>query len=104
MLKKLSAYIGEFKKETLLDYIEMTNNIPKPLTFSLACLIEYYKTQTPQDNECVVSFIKDNDLMSILSNGQLWGQDLSELYDVVNESLDKIHNSGIREAITWAIM
>ena len=89
---------------TLLDYIEMTNNIPKPLAFSLACLIEYYKTQTPQDNESVVSFIKDSDLMSILSNVKLWGQDLSNLYDVVNESLDKIHDLGIREAITWAIM
>ena len=71
---------------------------------SLACLIEYYKTQSPQDNESVVSFIKDSDLMSILSNVKLWGQDLSNLYDVVNESLDKIHNLGIREAITWAIM
>ena len=89
---------------TLLDYIEMTNNIPKPLAFSLACLIEYYKTQTPQDNESVVSFVKDSDLMSILSNVKLWGHDLSNLYDVVNESLDKIHDLGIREAITWAIM
>lgn len=89
---------------TLLDCIEITNNIPKPLAFSLACLIEYYKTQSPQDNESVVSFIKDSDLMSILSNVKLWGQDLSNLYDVVNESLDKIHNLGIREAITWAIM
>ncbi len=89
---------------TLSEYIENTDNIPKPLVFSLACLIEYYKTQVPQDNESVVTFIKDNDLMSILSNVQLWGQDLSNLYDIVNESLYKIHNSGIREAVAWAIM
>ena len=89
---------------TLLDYIEFEKSIPKPLAFSLACLIEYYKTQTPQDNESVVNFVKNSDLMSILSNSQLWGQDLSNLYDVVNESLDKIHCLGIREAIAWAIM
>ena len=89
---------------TVLDYVEKINEIPKPLAFSLACLIEYYKTQNPQDNESVVSFIKENDLKSILSNAQLWGHDLSILFDVVNEGTEVIHNSGIREAITWAIM
>ncbi|MBR5246388.1 MAG: tagaturonate reductase [Clostridia bacterium] len=89
---------------TLMDYIENKNSIPRPLAFSLACLIEYYKTNKPQDNENTVAYIKDNDIMSILSNTQLWGYDLSNLYDVVNESLEKIHNSGIREAIAWAIM
>ena len=89
---------------TVIEYIENEKTVPKPLAFSLACLVEYYKTQTPQDNENSVSYIKNNDIMSILSNTLLWGQDLSELCDVVNESLDKIHNVGIREAIEWAIM
>lgn len=89
---------------TLTDCIEKSNVIPKPLAFSLACLIDYYKTQTPRDNESAVSFIKDNGLMSILSNVKLWGQDLSGLYDVVNEGVEKIHNIGIREAIAWAII
>jgi mannitol-1-phosphate/altronate dehydrogenase len=87
-----------------LDYVEKENTIPKPLAFSLACLIEYYKTQTPQDNENVVAFIKNNDLLAILSNQQLWGHDLSCLYDVVYESIDKIQKTCIREAISWAIM
>ena len=89
---------------TLLDYVEKENTIPKPLAFSLACLIEYYKTQTPKDNEIVVEFIKNNDLLAILSNKQLWGHDLSCFYDVVNECADKIQKIGIREAISWAIM
>ena len=89
---------------TLLEYVEKKNTIPKPLAFSLACLIEYYKTQTPQDNENVVAFIKNNDLLAILSNQQLWGHDLSCLYDVVYESIDKIQKTCIREAISWAIM
>lgn len=88
---------------TLLEYIESEKTVPKPLAFSLACLIEYYKTETPQDNENVVAYIKNNDVMSILSNAKLWGLDLSDLYDIVNESLDIIHNLGIREAIAWAI-
>ncbi len=89
---------------TLSDFIEKEKSIPKPLAFSLACLIEYYKTQTPQDNENTVEFIKTNDIKSILSNVQIWGQDLSGLYDVVSEGLKIIHNVGIREAIAWAIM
>lgn len=89
---------------TLLEYIEKANAIPKPLAFSLACLIEYYKTQAPQDNENVVTFIRNNDLTTILSSVQLWGHDLSCLYDVVNEGVDKIQKTGIREAISWAIM
>ncbi len=89
---------------TLLDCIDIDNSIPKPLAFSLACLIEYYKTKTPQDNESTVSYIKNNDISSILSNVQLWGKDLSILSDVVGESLERIHKVGIKEAITWAIM
>ena len=89
---------------TLLDYVEIEKSIPKPLAFSLACLIEYYKTQEPQDNETVVAFVKEKDIMSVLSNVKLWGQNLSVLFDIVNECLDKIHDLGIREAITWAIM
>ncbi len=89
---------------TLLEYIESEKTVPKPLAFSLACLIEYYKTEIPQDNENVVAYIKNNNVMSILSNAKLWGLDLSDLCDIVNKSLDIIHNLGIREAIAWAIM
>lgn len=77
--------------------------MPKPLVFSLACLIEYYKANEVTDSEYAVDYIKNNDIKSILSNTDLWGQDLSGMLDTVNESLERIHRDGIREAIRWSM-
>lgn len=88
---------------TILDYKNMNGSYPKTLVFSLSCLIEYYKKCTPQDNENMIEFIKENDVKSILSNTDLWGCDLSDMLDIVNDSLEKIHSLGIREAVKWAL-
>ena len=88
---------------TILDYAETNGILPKPLVFSLACLIEYYKTNEPQDNEKAVCFIKENNIADILSNEELWGHDLSYMTELITESIDRIHTDGIREAIKWAI-
>lgn len=88
---------------TMLDYKNMKDDYPKPLVFSLACLIEYYKTQTPQDDETVMVYIKKNDVKAILSNTDLWGHDLSDMLDSVEESLHKIYTVGIRKAVKWAL-
>lgn len=88
---------------TVNDYIDKNNCPPKPLVFSLACLIEYYKTNEVTDSEYAVDYIKNNDIKSILSNTDLWGQDLSGMLDTVNESLERIHRDGIREAIRWSM-
>lgn len=88
---------------TVNDYIDKKNLMPKPLVFSLACLIEYYKANEVTDSEYAVDYIKNNDIKSILSNTDLWGQDLSGMLDTVNESLKKIHRDGIREAIKWSM-
>lgn len=88
---------------TVNDYIDKKNLMPKPLVFSLACLIEYYKTNEVTDSEYAVDYIKNNDIKSILSNTDLWGQDLSGMLDTVNESLERIHRDGIREAIRWSM-
>lgn len=88
---------------TVNDYIDKKNLMPKPLVFSLACLIEYYKANEVTDSEYAVDYIKNNDIKSILSNTALWGQDLSGMLDTVNESLKRIHSDGIREAIKWSM-
>lgn len=88
---------------TMLDCKNMKDNYPKPLVFSLACLIEYYKTQTPRDDEALIEYIKQNDIRAILSNADLWGYDLSDMLDIVEESSEKIHTVGIREAVKWAL-
>lgn len=87
---------------TVLDYIRNENSLPRPLVFSLACLIEYYKNGEPADNENAVAFIKNNDTAEILANTALWGEDLSAMSDLVSECLEKIHVEGIREALKWA--
>lgn len=88
---------------TVNDYIDKKNLMPKPLVFSLACLIEYYKANEVTDGEYAVDYIKNNDIKSILLNTDLWGQDLSGMLDTVNESLKRIHRDGIREAIRWSM-
>ncbi len=88
---------------TILDYAETNGILPKPLVFSFACLIDYYKTNEPQDNEKAVCFIKENSIADILSNTELWDEDLSCMTEVIIESVDRIHTDGIREAIKWAI-
>lgn len=87
---------------TISDYLNK-GIIPKPLVFSLACLIEYYKNNDIQDDANAVEFIRSNDVSGILANADLWGRDLSVLSETVNESLNNIHKNGIREAIVWAM-
>lgn len=89
---------------TILDYKSIKGCYPKPLVFSLACLIEYYKKYTPQDNESAAEYIKNKDLKSILSNADLWGCDLSDMLDIAENSLDKIKRIGIRKAIEWVLL
>ncbi|MGN0569644.1 MAG: tagaturonate reductase [Candidatus Fimenecus sp.] len=88
---------------TVTDYVNKNNTLPKPLAFSLACLIEYYKANEVQDSAQAVAFIKNNGVSAILANTTLWGQDLSAFTDLVNDCLDKIHNCGIREALQWSM-
>lgn len=78
--------------------------LPKSLVFSLACLIEYYKTNDVQDDKTAVEYIKTHSVKDILSNAELWDCDLSDMLDLVEESMDKIHSNGIREAIKWALL
>lgn len=89
---------------TMTDYIDKNNALPKPLVFSLACLIEYYKTSDVSDDKSTVEYIKNNSIKDILSDRNLWGYDLSDMLDMVDESLCRIHNEGIRGAIKWALL
>ncbi|MDE6863451.1 MAG: hypothetical protein K2J41_03610, partial [Eubacterium sp.] len=80
------------------------NTLPKSLVFSLACLIAYYKTNDVQDDKSAVEYIKNHSVKDILSNTKLWNCDLSEMLDLIEESIDKIHSDGIREAMKWALL
>ena len=80
------------------------NIVPKPLAFSLACLIEYYKNNDVSDEQSAVEYIKNNSIEAILANTALWGQDLSCLCNFVSTSTERIHKDGIREALQWNML
>lgn len=89
---------------TIIDYAEQNNTLPKPLVFSLACLIEYYKTNEVQDDKWAAEYIKNHSVKDILLNTKLWNGDLSDMLEMADESMSRIHNDGIREAIKWALL
>ncbi len=88
---------------TAIAYKRQHSVYPKPLVFSLAALIEYYKTSLPQDDEKAVSLIRENDYDVILASESLWGMDLSAMLPMFKICTEKIHKYGIREAIKWAL-
>lgn len=89
---------------TIRDYIEKNGDLPTPLIFSLACLIEYYRTNSVNDDKSAVEYIKSNSVRGILSNTELWGSDLSDLTELAETGIDKIQTVGIREAMKWALL
>ena len=88
---------------TVIDYMAENKALPKPLVFSLACLIEYYKSNDVNDDPNASAFIKENSISSILSNAELWGMDLSDMNVLINESIEIISRKGIREALRWSL-
>lgn len=87
---------------TVKDYMALYGTEPKQLLFSLACLIFYYKENEVMDSEYAAKFIKENTVEAILSNSELWGEDLSRFTPVVEESMERI-KIDVREALKWAM-
>ena len=59
--------------------------MPEKLLFSFARLIEFYKTDMPNDDKDVMEFMKKATVAEILANEKLWGEDLSFLKDEVEK-------------------
>ncbi len=68
---------------SVLSYKEKFGKYPTRLVFSLAKLIEFYKNGDPKDSAEVIEYMKRASLEEILSNSELWGEDLSGLLDEV---------------------
>ncbi len=68
---------------SLLEYIKRKNAMPENLLLSFAKLIEFYKTDMTNDDKAVTEFMKNSDVKTILSNKELWGEDLSFLADEI---------------------
>lgn len=88
---------------TILEYKEQQGEYPLSLTMALAALIEFYKTDNPQDLPEVEEFMKNASVEDILKNKELWGSDISDMKKDVEICLNKIHTLGMKRAMEWTI-
>ncbi len=82
--------VSKFKVRVLpsiLEYIMRYDKMPETLIFAFAKLIEFYKTDMPQDAPEVIAFMRDHSAREILANTELWGQDLSFLAEEIEKCL-----------------
>ena len=63
--------------------------MPDALLTSFAKLIEFYKTDMPNDDAKVMEFMKNSDVKTILAYTDLWDEDLSFLADEVDRRMKK---------------
>lgn len=93
--------VSKFKARvlpTILEYYEANKALPKCLTFSLAALIAFYRTDEVNDGEEIMAFMKDAKVEDILKKENYWGQDLSFMKDEVEHYLSLIVSEGMKKA------
>ena len=94
--------VSKFKARvlpTILEYKEQRGYLPKCLTFSLAALIAFYRTDETNDGEEIMAFMKDASVTDILKKEQYWGQDLSFMKDEVEKYYESIQKDGVGKTI-----
>ena len=80
--------VSKFKVRVLpsiLEYIKRYEKMPETLIFAFAKLIEFYKTDMPQDAPEVIEFMKTHNTREILANVDFWGQDLTFLAEEIEK-------------------
>ena len=83
--------VSKFKVRVLpsiLEYNKRFGKLPEALTFSLAKLIEFYRTDMTNDDPEVVAFMKTASVDEILANTKLWGEDISFMADEVKKNVN----------------
>ena len=83
--------VSKFKVRVLpsiLEYNKRFGKLPETLTFSLAKLIEFYRTDMTNDDPDVVAFMKTASVDEILSNASLWGEDISFMAEEVKKNVN----------------
>ena len=88
---------------TILEYKEKNTSYPKALSMSLAYLIYFYKNDTPDDAEAVISKMKNGSIAEILCDTDLWLSDISDMTDIVTECYEKIDSLGAKGAMEWIL-
>lgn len=94
--------VSKFKVRVLpsvMAYYEEKKVLPAALTFSLAALIAFYRTEFANDDAEIMKFMKDADVDAILSKTEYWDADLSFMSEAVNKYYNDICTKGMKEAI-----
>lgn len=84
--------VSKFKVRVLpsvLEYHRRFGKLPEKLLFSFAKLIEFYKTDMPKDDAKICEFMKNASVEDILTNVELWDEDLSFLAEGVKQYVGK---------------
>ena len=93
--------VSKFKARvlpTILEYKEEFGKYPQGLTFSLAALIAFYRTDAANDGEEIMKFMKDASVEEILAKTEYWGQDLKDMLPEVSKWYEMIENDGMSKA------
>lgn len=93
--------VSKFKARvlpTILEFKEAHGSYPRGLTFSLAALIAFYRTDEANDGEEIMAFMKNAPVADILKKTEYWGQDLSDMLPEVSRWYDAIERDGMAKA------
>lgn len=85
---------------TILEYKEKFGAYPPALTFSMAALIAFYRTDNANDGEEIMKFMKTASVEDIIKREDYWGSDITEMTEMVSGYYDMIESLGMKEAYT----
>ncbi len=83
---------------TILEYKEKFGRYPVALTFSMASLISFYRTDKANDGEEIMQFMKSASVEEIMKREDYWQADLTDMIPLVQEYYDLIQEKGMVEA------
>lgn len=83
---------------TILEYKDKFGEYPKALTFSMAALIAFYRTDKANDGEEIMNFMKTASVEDIMKREDYWHADLSGMLPMVQEYYDLIQDRGMAAA------
>ena len=79
--------VSKFKVRVLpsvLEYKKRFGRYPETLTFAFSKLLEFYKTDMVNDDPEVAEFMKNATLDEILRDRDLWGEDLTDMKEIMS--------------------
>ena len=83
---------------TILEYKEKFGKYPAALTFSMASLIAFYRTDKANDGQEIMDFMKTASVEEIMKREDYWHEDLTEMIPMVKEYYELIQEKGMAQA------